>query len=135
VGVSDSVKLCVAEEFTMSDTVVLLVVEPEVPVTVTLKVPGVVAAEALKVRVELTLPFTGGVTGLGANDAVTPDGSPVALSAMAALNPFRLVAVTVAFALAPWVTLTDEGEAPIVKSGVVELAVQSAYTFAVSKRT
>ena len=49
---------------TVRAMVVVWTIEPEVPVTVTFVVPVVAVAEAVKVRVEVTLPFAGGVTGL-----------------------------------------------------------------------
>ena len=75
-------------------------VEPEVPVIVTVAVPTVALAEAVSVRVEVTLPLAGGVTGLVENAAVTvragpitvPDATPVATPALSPLLPVRLVA-------------------------------------------
>lgn len=58
------------------------------PVTVTVAAPVVAVADAVSVRVEVTLPLAGGVTGLGENAAVTPLGSPVALSVVAELKLF-----------------------------------------------
>jgi hypothetical protein len=68
--------------------VVLFLSEPEVPVTVTVAVPAVAVEDTVSVRTEVTVPFAGGVTGLVANDAVTPLGSPVALSVVAELKLF-----------------------------------------------
>ena len=50
--------------------VVLLVVEPDVPAMVTVLVPVVAVEDAVKVNVDVALPFAGGVTGLGENAAV-----------------------------------------------------------------
>jgi len=55
---------------------------------VTVAVPTVALEEAVSVRVEVALPFAGGVTGLVENVAVTPLGKPLALSVVAELNPF-----------------------------------------------
>ena len=88
--------------------------EPEVPVTVTLVVPVVAVPDALKVRVEVTLPLAGGVTGLGENAAVTPLGNPEALSVVAALKPLRLLMVIVLVPFPPCVMVSEEGDAPIV---------------------
>ena len=88
--------------------------EPDVPVTVTLVVPVVAVPDAVKVRVEVTLPLAGGVTGLGENAAVTPLGRPEALSVVAALKPFRLLMVMVLVPFPPWVMVSEEGEAPMV---------------------
>ncbi len=58
-------------------------------------------AEAVSVRVELTLPFAGGVTGFGENAAVTPLGKPEAVSVVAELKLFWLVIVMVLVPLLP----------------------------------
>jgi hypothetical protein len=105
------------DDCTVSEIVVLCTNEPEVPVTVMLVVPTVAVAEAVSVNVEVALPLAGGVTGLVENPAVTPVGSPVAVSVVAELKLFWLVMVTVLVPLPPWVTVTDEGDAPIVKLG------------------
>jgi hypothetical protein len=70
-------------------------------VTVTVAVPTVALAEAVSVRVEVALPFAGGVTGLVEKVAVTPLGNPVALSVVAELKLFWLVMVIVLVPLAP----------------------------------
>ena len=93
-------------------------VDPEVPVIVTVAAPVVAVAEAVKVSVEVTLPLAGGVTGLVENAAVTPLGNPEALNVVAELKPPVLVMVIVLVPLAPWVTVTDAGEALTVKFGV-----------------
>ena len=56
---------------------------------VTVAVPTVALAEAVSVRVEVTLPFAGGVTGLVENAAVTPLGRPDALSVVAGIEAAR----------------------------------------------
>ena len=76
-------------------------VDPEVPVIVTVAVPTVALAEAVNVRVEFVLPFAGGVTGLGEKAAVTPLGKPEALSVVAELKPPVLVTVIVLVPLVP----------------------------------
>ena len=76
-------------------------VEPDVPVIVTVAVPTVALEEAVSVRVEVALPFAGGVTGLVENAAVTPVGKPEALNVVAELNPPVLVMVIVLVPLAP----------------------------------
>ena len=117
-GDAPIVKLGCAVAFTVRVIVVECVVDPDVPVTVTVAVPVAAVDEAVSVSVDVTLPFAGGVTGFGENAAVTPLGSPEALSVVAALNPFRLVMVIVLVPLPPCVTVTDEGDAPMEKSGV-----------------
>ena len=91
---------------------------PEVPVTVTVALPVVAVPDAVSVRVDVALPFAGGVTGLVENAAVTPLGKPEALSVVAELKLFRLVMVMVLVPLEPCAMLREEGEAPMVKSGV-----------------
>ena len=102
------------DEFTVREMVVLWLSEPDVPVTVTLVVPVVAVPDAVKVRVEVTLPLAGGVTGLGENAAVTPLGRPEALTVVAALKPFRLLMVMVLVPFPPCVMVSEEGDAPIV---------------------
>ena len=86
---------------------------------VTVAGPVVAVPEAVSVRVDVALPFAGGVTGLVENAAVTPLGKPEALSVVAELKLFRLVTVMVLVPLVPWAMVSEEGEAPMVKSGVV----------------
>lgn len=68
---------------------------------VTVAVPTVAVAEAVNVKVEVALPFAGGVTGLVENVAVTPEGSPEALNVVAESNPPVLVTVMVLVPVAP----------------------------------
>ena len=68
---------------------------------VTVAVPTVALEEAVSVRVELALPFAGGVTGLVENVAVTPEGRPDALKVVAELKPPVLVTVMVLVPLVP----------------------------------
>jgi hypothetical protein len=70
-------------------------------VIVTVAVPTVALAEAVSVRVEVALPFAGGVTGLVENVAVTPEGRPDALSVVAESKPPVLVTVIVLVPLVP----------------------------------
>ena len=98
--------------------VVECVSAPEVPVTVTVALPVVAVPDAVSVRVDVALPFAGGVTGLVENAAVTPPGKPEALSVVAELKLFKLVMVMVLVPLEPWAIVREEGEAPTVKSGV-----------------
>jgi len=108
------------------------VVDPEVPVIVTVAVPTVAVADAVSVRVEVALPFAGGVTGLVENDAVTPLGKPDALNVVAELNPPVLVMVIVLVPLVPCVTVTEVGDAATVKLGVaVEFTVNARVVVAV----
>src|SRR5262245_46037413 len=88
---------------------VVRVVEPEVPVTVMVEVPVVAVAEAVKVRVEAALPFAGGVTEPGANEAVTPLGRPEAERATAELKPLTLLTVMLLVPPVPWVRVSVDG--------------------------
>jgi hypothetical protein len=108
------------------------VVDPDVPVMVTVAAPVVAVADAVSVSTEVTLPFAAGVTGLVENAAVTPLGKPEALSVVAELNPPVLVIVIVLVPLAPCVTVTDVGDAAMLKFGVaVEFTVSARVVVAV----
>ena len=100
--------------------------EPEVPVTVTVAAPVVAVAEAVNVSTEVALPFAGGVTGLTENPAVTPLGKPVAVKVVAELKLFWLVMVMVLVPLLPWTTVTEAGDAPMVKFGEAAALTVSA---------
>jgi hypothetical protein len=104
--------------FTVRLNVVLCVVEPLVPVMVTVAAPVVADEDAVSVSVELALPPEAGVIGFAENDAVTPEGRPLTLRVVAELNPFRLVTVTVLVPLVPCVIVSELGESAIEKSGV-----------------
>ena len=103
---------------TVSAMVVLAVVLPDVPVTVTVAGPVVAVAEAVRVSTEVVLPLAGGVTGFVENAAVTPVGNPVTLSVVAALKLFWLATVMVLVPLPPWLMARVEGAAATVKPGV-----------------
>src|SRR5260370_31920045 len=92
--------------------------ERDVAVTVTVLVLVVAVEDAVKVKVDVALPFAGGVTGLVEKAAVTPPlGRPDALSVVAGVNPLRLVFVMVLAAAEPRVTLTALGVAATVAPG------------------
>ena len=94
--------------------------------------PTVALADAVNVKVDVALPFAGGVTGFVENVAVTPEGRPDALSVVAELKPPVLVTVIVLVPLVPCVTVTDVGEALTLKAGVaVELTVSASVVVAV----
>ena len=76
-------------------------VDPEVPVIVTVAAPTVALEDAVSVRTEVAVPFAAGVTGLVENAAVTPLGKPDALNVVAELKPPVLVTVIVLVPLAP----------------------------------
>jgi len=101
-------------------------------VIVTVAVPTVALEDATSVSVEVALPFAGGVTGLVENAAVTPLGKPVALNVVAELNPPVLVMVILLAPLPPCVTVTEVGDAAMVKFGVaVEFTVNARVVVAV----
>ena len=117
-GDAPIVKFGVAAAFTVKAIVAVCVVEPDVPVIVTVAAPVVAVDEAVSVSVEVAFPFAGGVTGFVENAAVTPLGKPEALSVVAELNPLRLPTVIVLVPLEPCVIVSEEGAAATVKSGV-----------------
>jgi hypothetical protein len=100
------------------------VVDPEVPVIVTVAVPTVALAEAVNVRVEFVLPFAGGVTGLAEAVADTSVGNPLTLKLTAELNPPVLVMVRVVDLLPLSSIVNDEGDNDRVKF----LAADAAFT-------
>ncbi len=108
-AVGESVKLGAA--VTITETVVEPVKLPDVPVIVTVEVPG--AAVLLAVSVN-TLDA---VAGLVAKLAVTPLGRPVAASVTLPVKPFAPVTSTVSVALAPCTTETAAEVAPSVNVG------------------
>jgi hypothetical protein len=102
---------------TVSDTVVLATVLPEVPVTVIVYVPTAVDEPTVIVIVELPAP----VIEVGLKPTVTPDGCPVALKVMAPLKPPETVLVMVEVPACPCTTETEAGEADRLKPGDDEL--------------
>ena len=80
---------------------------PDVPVTVTVEVPGVAVLLAASVITPAVL-----------KEAVTPAGNPEAEKATVPLNPFFGVTVIVSVPLAPCATVKEVGEAERLKSGV-----------------
>lgn len=97
--------------FTVSETVVVLVNWPAVPVMVTLVVP--IDAVPLAVNVKV-LAFA---VLVGLNDAVMPLGSPEADKLTLPLNPFRGTTVIVLAPLPPCVMLTLLGNVERAKPG------------------
>jgi hypothetical protein len=96
---------------TVSATVVVALRVPEVPLIVTVAVP--VVAVPLAVSVSTLLPVVGFVP----NAAVRPLGNPEAASVTLPLNPFCPVTVMVDVAELPRTTVSEVGEAAIVKLG------------------
>src|ERR1700685_161596 len=102
---------------TMRLRVVLPVVEPLVPVTVTVAVPTVAVADAVKVSVLPDDP----VTEVGLKAAVTPTGRPVAVRATVPVKPLKGVTVTLLVAVGPCITVVPVAE--MLKPGVVVLGI------------
>jgi hypothetical protein len=101
-------------------TGVLLVSDPEVPITSLDVVPVGARREARQVMVTVALPLAGGVTGLAEAVAETPLGSPLTLTLTAELNPFTLVTVRVVDTRPPSVMVNEEGASERVKFSVPE---------------
>jgi hypothetical protein len=109
-----TLKLGVVAEFTVSETVVVAVKLPDVPVMVTVAVPVVAVLLAVRVKVLVE------VVGFVLNAAVTPLGNPDAARVTLPENPPTSVTVIVLVPLPPCVTATLVGEAASVKLGEVE---------------
>lgn len=111
-GVAAMAKSPITCAFTVSEMVVVCVVLPDMPVMVTVEVPVVAVALAVKVT-ELV-----DVVGLVPKFAVTPEGRPEADKVTLPVNPPDGVTVMVLLPLVlPCVTLKLEGEADRVKFG------------------
>ena len=107
VGDALMVKFVAVPLVTVSETFVVSVVLPDVPVTVMLYVPVATVDPTAIVMVELPAP----VIDVGLKVTVTPEGWPLALRETAPANPPVTVLVMVMFPELPWATVTDEGEA------------------------
>lgn len=104
---------CVAEaELMVSETDVVCVSVPEVPVIVMVLVPVVAVLLAVKVRVLLE------VVGFVPNVAVTPLGRAEFESVTEPVKPFRSVTLIVLLPLVPCFTVKLLGEAESEKFGV-----------------
>ena len=101
---------------TVSETVVVSVVLPEVPVTVMLYVPVAVEEATVMVIVELPVP----VIEVGLKVTVTPVGWPEADKVTAELNPPDTVLEMVEVPALPSTTVTEAGEAERLKPGVAD---------------
>ena len=82
------------------------VVEPLVPVTVTVAAPTVAVFEAVKVSVLPADPLTDA----GLKAAVTPVGSPLTVKATVPVKPLMADTVMLLVAVVPCITLTPEAE-------------------------
>lgn len=102
VGEAEIVKF--GSAVTVRVSVVDAVVEPLVPVTVTVAAPTVAVFEAVNVSVLPDEP----VTEVGLKTAVTPAGSPLTLSAITPLKPLIELTVTLLAVLVPCSTVAPE---------------------------
>jgi hypothetical protein len=100
----------------------LLLSDPEVPISSMVVVPVGARREALQVMVTVALPLAGGVTGLAVAVADTPLGNSLTLRSTAELNPFTLVTVRVVDMLPLSSTVNEEGDNDRVKFFVPEEA-------------
>src|SRR5689334_12728588 len=119
---------CAAAEVTVTETVVVCVLPPPVPVTVIGNVP--VAVVDATVMPMLDVPEPGAAIDDGVKVTVMPAGAPEEVSATAALNPPAMADVIVDEPLVPCLMLTLAGEAESAKSGVAA-AVTVRPTFTV----
>jgi len=113
-GEALTVKLGVAVDTIVRATIVVCVTPPPVAVTVTFVVPAVAVLLAVNVRVELPLP--GAASEAGLKLAVTPEGNPETDNETAELKPPLTVVEIVVLPELPWFTLSEVGDADIVKS-------------------
>ena len=102
-------------------TVVVCVLPPPAPVTVIVLVPRVAFRFTFIVMVDDPVPGAGIEFGLKLT--VTRLPCPDADNEIAELKPFKPVVLIVDVPEVPRVTVTDEGEAPMVKSGVGPVTV------------
>jgi hypothetical protein len=93
---------------TVTLTGVECVSDPEVPVTLSVKLEGVTEGPRLTVNVEEADPPLGGVTEVGDADTSTPLGCPDTLRATSELNPLSELRVTVVEPDPPTLTLIGE---------------------------
>lgn len=102
-------------------TVVVWVLPPPVPVTVIVLVPR--EAFLATVIVMFDDPVPGAAIGFGLKPTVTRLPCPDADNEIAELKPFSAVVLMVEFPELPRLTVTDDGEALILKSGVMPVTV------------
>jgi len=100
---------------TVSVMVAVCVNPPPVPVTVMVDVPAPTVEGTVMVTAEV--PEPGAAIDVGLKATVTPEGWPLADSAIAELNPPETFVVMVDEPLLPWTTETEVGEAEMVKAG------------------
>jgi hypothetical protein len=100
----------------------LLLIDPEVPISSMVVVPVGARRDALQVMVTFALPLAGGVTGFLEAVADTPLGNSLTLKSTAELNPFKLVTVRVVDTLPPSSIVNEEGDKDRLKFFVPEEA-------------
>src|SRR5579871_762454 len=113
------VKLPEEAAVTVSETLVVWVTPPPVPVTVMLYVPVAVVDATVMVMVEL--PDPGAAIEVGLKPTVTPEGWPLADNEMAELNPPDTVVEMLEVPLLPCTTERELGLALMVKFGLAAL--------------
>ena len=116
-GAAVTVKLGATLAVTVSETEVVAVTPPPVPVISMVDVPAVALLLTVSVSVEDPDPGAGMLAGLKL--AVTPEGSPLAASAMALLKPPEMDPVMMDVPLAPCFTVRDMGFGASEKFGLV----------------
>lgn len=116
VGEAAMVKAGVGVEVTVSETLVVSVVLPEIPDTVMLYVPVAVLEATVMVMVEVPAP----VIEVGLKPTVTPVGWPEADNVMAESKPPVTELVMVEFPELPCTTETEVGEAERLNPGTAD---------------
>ena len=109
---------------TASVTVAVWVIPPPVPVTVIMYDPAATLEATATLMVEL--PEPGAAMDVGLKDTVTPLGCPLADRPTAELKPPETAVVMVDVPLLPCATVTEVGDADIVKLGVDASPVNAA---------
>lgn len=100
--------------------------DPEVPINSIVVVPVGARLEALQMRVAVTLPLAGGVTGFAEAVAETPLGNSFTLIVTGELKPLTLVTFKVVDVLPLSSIVKDDGVSVIVKFLVPEVVTVSA---------
>jgi len=114
-GDAETLRPAVTPDVTVSDTFVVCVTPPPVPVTVMLYVPAATVDATVNVAVDV--PDPGVAIDDGLKLTVTPLGMPEAVSATAESKPPETVEVIVDFPLLPAATEIAEGEADKANDG------------------
>lgn len=112
----------------MSVTVVVCVTPPPLPVIVIVRVP--VVALRFTVTVIVDVPEPGAAIELGLKLTLTRDPWPLADKPIAELKPPEIAVVIVDLPEVPRVTVSDVGEAPMVKFGFVPVTVSRTVVYA-----